>query len=199
MKSIGVDLGTARPPASDDARASAVWTPIQQRVGDELLGLGRERPLVDLSWAGDLAHLIDQSLDGKVAHSPADPLWLSKATVSGVLACEAHHVALAVTFAGLVGPLGERSFTVPLPWRQPARSPKLRTWLALRSTRPNATAAAPSARGCGACPGSARHSHLGAAWDRRVPDELASPGCPMVPCARVSRLRHRRGWTQCCG
>lgn len=68
-------------------------TPTQQRVADELLALGQERPVADLSWATALAESIDEALDGIVNHSRDRPLWLSKGTISGVLGCEANHLA----------------------------------------------------------------------------------------------------------
>lgn len=73
-------------------------TPIQQRVADELLGLGEERPLADLSWAGDLIRWIDDELREHADIGPKQR-WLSKSAMSGVLGCEAQHLATQGDFA----------------------------------------------------------------------------------------------------
>lgn len=72
---------------------TAAWTPAQQRVADELLGIGQPRPIADLAWATDVAESIDNALEGIVSHTPDRPLWVGKGTLSGVLACEAGYVA----------------------------------------------------------------------------------------------------------
>jgi hypothetical protein len=71
----------------------ACLTPIQQRVAAELLDLGGERPIADLSWAPDLAQWIDDELRD---HSPLvgpRQRWVSKGSMSGALGCEAHYLA----------------------------------------------------------------------------------------------------------
>lgn len=69
------------------------WAPAQQRVADELLGIGQPRPIANLAWAIDVAESIDAALEGVVSHTADRPLWIGKGTVSGVLACEAGYVA----------------------------------------------------------------------------------------------------------
>lgn len=74
-------------------------TPVQQRVADELLGLGQERPVADLSWGPEIADWIDDALS---QHSPRvgpKQRWVSKSAIAGVLGCEANYLATKDDFA----------------------------------------------------------------------------------------------------
>lgn len=77
----------------------AVLTPTQQRVTEELLSLGEERPIVDPLWGSELADWIDDAL---IDHSPRvgpEQLWVSKGSISSVHSCETNHVLTKGDFA----------------------------------------------------------------------------------------------------
>lgn len=77
----------------------SILTPVQQRVADDLLALGDERPIADLSWAPELADWIDDAL---TEHSPRvgpRQLWLSKGALSGVHGCESNYLVSQGDFA----------------------------------------------------------------------------------------------------
>lgn len=74
-------------------------TPVQVRVGGELLRLGQERPMADLSWAPSLADWIDHALEDHSAELGSERLWVGKSAISGVLGCEANHLAEREPFA----------------------------------------------------------------------------------------------------
>src|SRR4051812_20001733 len=87
------------PPCHRPAYGGAVMlTPAQQRVADELLALDDERPRADLSWASDVSDWIDNALEDHRPHIRGERLWIGKSAISGVLACEAHHVAERTDF-----------------------------------------------------------------------------------------------------
>ncbi len=70
----------------------ATQTLTQKRVSDELLGLGQERPLVDLSWAPELADWIDDALVPHSLRVGQDQLWITKGALAGVFGCEENYV-----------------------------------------------------------------------------------------------------------
>lgn len=79
--------------------ADLTLNPAQQRVAEELLGLGQERPLADLSWGPELADWIDDALEDHANELGSERLWVGKGTISGVLGCEANHLAEREPFA----------------------------------------------------------------------------------------------------
>lgn len=65
-------------------------TSVQQRVAEELLGLGEERPVADLTWGPELADWIDDALADHSGRPGPDQWRVSKGVLSGVHGCEAH-------------------------------------------------------------------------------------------------------------
>lgn len=80
-------------------------TPLRQRVADSLLSPEEERPIAE-PWAEELAGRIDHALLHHAAHITGEPLFVSKRAISGVLACEAAHLAPREPFQW--GPLTAR-------------------------------------------------------------------------------------------
>jgi len=71
----------------------AVLNPLQERVAEELLGIGQERPAADLSWAPELRAWLDESLQEHTPLLGHRQLWVTKQAIAGVLGCEARHLA----------------------------------------------------------------------------------------------------------
>jgi len=67
--------------------------PMQLRVAEELLAVGQERPVADLSWATDLATWLDEELREHAGRIGPKQLWVTKSGVAGVLGCEARYAA----------------------------------------------------------------------------------------------------------
>lgn len=80
-------------------RASTVLSPLQQRVADDLLGIGHERPTADLSWAPELRAWLDDSLRDHTPLVGPRQLWVTKRAMAGALGCEARHLATQDDFA----------------------------------------------------------------------------------------------------
>jgi hypothetical protein len=76
-----------------------ILSDIQQRVADELLAIGQERPVADLSWAPDLLAWINDALKEHLPRIGTRQLWISKGMTAGVLGCEARHTAAKDDFA----------------------------------------------------------------------------------------------------
>lgn len=74
-------------------------TPEQQRVADDLLALGQERPIADTSWGPELADWIDDALVGHAGRVGPKQLWVSKGSISGVLGCEVNYLVTKDDFA----------------------------------------------------------------------------------------------------
>jgi CRISPR/Cas system-associated exonuclease Cas4 (RecB family) len=73
--------------------AQTVLNPLQQRVADDLLGIGHERPAADLSWAPELRAWLDESLQEHIPLVERRQLWITKRAIAGALGCEARHLA----------------------------------------------------------------------------------------------------------
>ncbi len=79
--------------------ATSILTPAQQRVADDLLALGQERPVADISWGPELADWIDDALVGHAPRVGPKQLWVSKGSISGILGCETNYLVTKDDFA----------------------------------------------------------------------------------------------------
>jgi len=83
--------------------AFAGLNPTQLRVAEELLAVGQERPVADLSWATDLASWLDEELHEHAGRIGPRQLWVTKSAIAGALGCEAQYVATKHDFRWTTG------------------------------------------------------------------------------------------------
>lgn len=69
------------------------YTPAQQRVVDELLGLGQPRPTFAADLAAELRAAIEADLAEAAPQPPDESLWIGKRALAQIHACEAHYEA----------------------------------------------------------------------------------------------------------
>ena len=96
--------GTAEQPTEyQGTTAFAGLNPMQLRVAEEILAIGHERPVADLSWATDLAAWLDGELHEHTGRIGPRQLSITKNAIAGALGCEAQHVATKEPFRWTMG------------------------------------------------------------------------------------------------